>query len=492
MYYLDSRVENLYRIFDQNARKDYLRLDLNENPGGLPQEFIDDVLKNVTPQFVAQYPETLHFTEVLANHLGTDISHICLTNGSAEGIRYIIQAFTSVNGRIVGVVPSYFMFQVYSEMYGRNFVKVPYKEDLSMDVNDIIREMTDDTQLLILLNPNNPMGNVYSDDEFESIMKVARQKQITVLVDEAYHYFYPKTFIKYALTEDHVFITRTFSKLFSMAGCRLGYVVGWSDGVKMVQKMCTPHNTNAFAMMFAEKVLTTPGMLDSLITNFNGGRKYLVDSLDINGYRHKGEAGNFIFIEPKTDAQTIVDRMKAEKKILIKAYPNVGEFGNCLRVSIGEEKMAKLGLTTRGIYGEGSEALGDLYQVSNQVTLGRTEEEIIEAVTAVVRQLIDMELSLRARCLKEQPMDLRDALLRSYGLLRYALRMDEKEFMLHWSHLRLGAAMGLLPVSLAAADDLLTVAQDAHARRYAQETAPGEEADAARCDIIRKTLETNV
>lgn len=80
-----------------------------------------------------------------------------------------------------------------------------------------------------------------------------------------------------------MFITRTFSKLFSMAGCRLGYVVGWSDGVKMVQKMCTPHNTNAFAMMFAEKVLTTPGMLDSLITNFNGGRKYLVNSLDKMG-----------------------------------------------------------------------------------------------------------------------------------------------------------------------------------------------------------------
>ena len=112
------------------------------------------------------------------------------------------------------------------------------------------------------------------------------------------------------------------------------------------------------------------------------------------------------------------------------------------------QSVAKLGLTTRGIYGEGSEALGDLYQVSNQVTLGRTEEEIIEAVTAVGRQLIDMELSLRARCLKDQPLDLRDALMRSYGLLRYALHMDEKEFMLHWSHLRLGAAMGLLPVSL--------------------------------------------
>ena len=338
MYYLDSKVENLYRIFDQNERKDYLRLDLNENPGGLPEEFIKKVLEDVTPQFVAQYPETLHFTEVLADYLGTDIQHLCLVNGSAEGIRYIIQAFTSPDGRIVGVVPSYFMFQVYSEMYGRNFVKVSYNEDLSMDINNIVKEMTEDTQLLILLNPNNPMGNVYTDEEFERVFKIAKEKRITILIDEAYHYFYPKTFIKYALEDEHVFVTRTFSKLFSMAGCRLGYVAGWPEGVKMVQKMCTPHNTNAFAMKFAEAVLTTPGMLDSLISNFSAGREYLVNWLDANGYRHKGEAGNFIFIRPKTDAQIIVDRMKVEKKILIKTYAGVGEFGDCLRVSIGEKK----------------------------------------------------------------------------------------------------------------------------------------------------------
>lgn len=338
MYYLNSQIENLFRIFDQNERKDYLRLDLNENPGGLPQDFIAAVLKNVTPQFVAQYPETLHFTEVLAKFLGTDISHICLVNGSAEGIRYIIQAFTSPEGRIVGVVPSYFMFQVYSEMYGRNFVKVPYNEDLTMDVENIIREMTDETQLLILLNPNNPMGNVYTEDEFARIMTVAKEKNITVLVDEAYHYFYPKTFIWYALNDEHVFVTRTFSKLFSMAGCRLGYVAGWPEGVKMVQKLCTPHNTNAFAMKFAEEIITHPEVLQALIDNFNEGRHYLIDTLDANGYKHKGEAGNFIFIKTNTDAQKIVERMKEEKKILIKSYPNVGEFGTCLRVSIGEKK----------------------------------------------------------------------------------------------------------------------------------------------------------
>ncbi len=338
MYYLNQKIEKLHRIFDQNERKDFLRLDLNENPGGLPQEIIDQVLTEVTPQLVSQYPETLHFTKVLAKFLNTDIAHLCLVNGSAEGIRYIIQAFTSDSGRIVGVVPSYFMFQVYSEMYGRNFVKVPYEEDLSMNIDNIIKEITPETELLILLNPNNPMGNCYTEDEFKRIYEAAKENQVTMLIDEAYHYFYPKTFIDYALNDEHVFVTRTFSKLFSMAGCRLGYVVGWPEGIKMVQKLCTPHNTNAFAMKFAEKIISTPAILEDLISKFNEGRKYLIETLDKYGYSHKGDAGNFLFIKVRTDADKIVKRMKEEKGILIKSYPNVGDFGTCLRVSIGEKQ----------------------------------------------------------------------------------------------------------------------------------------------------------
>lgn len=339
MYFLNENVKKLHRIFDQNERKDFLRLDLNENPVGLPQEVINEVLKQITPQFVAQYPETFEFTEVLARHLNTNTANICLTNGSAEGIRYIIEAFTSTNGRIVGVVPSYFMFQIYSEMYNRNFIKVPYNKDLTMDVNNIVSELTNDTQLLILLNPNNPMGNVYSDEEFEIIMKICREKNITVLIDEAYYYFYPKTFINYALNEEHVFVTRTFSKLFSMAGCRLGYVVGWKEGIEMVQKLCTPHNTNAFAMAFAKHILDSPEILNNLINNFKEGRNYLISELDKYDYLHIGEAGNFIFIKPKTNAQKIVEKMKLERKILIKAYSNVGKLGECLRVSIGEKEI---------------------------------------------------------------------------------------------------------------------------------------------------------
>ena len=113
MYYLDENIKHLDRIFDQNKREGYLRLDLNENPEGLAPEFINKVLSDITPEFVAQYPETLEFTQVLAEYLGTDIEHLCLTNGSSEGIRQVIEAFTSPNGRIVGVTPTYAMFEVY-------------------------------------------------------------------------------------------------------------------------------------------------------------------------------------------------------------------------------------------------------------------------------------------------------------------------------------------------------------------------------------------
>ena len=339
MYYLNKNLVDLVRIFDQNERKDYLRLDLNENPGGLPQEFINEVLKDVDSRFVSEYPETLEFSQKLAKYLGTEISKICLTNGSSEAIRQVIEAFTSENGKIVGVTPSYFMFQIYAQMYGRQFIPVEYTEDLQMPVENIISKLTDDVQLLILLNPNNPMGNTYTDEEFAQIIKVADEKQITVLVDEAYNGFYSKSFINYALTRDHIFVTRTFSKLFSLAGCRLGYVVGWADGIKMVQKLSTPHNTNAFAMAFAQKIIETDGMIDKLIILHKEGKDYLIKSLEDNDYTVNAKEGNFIFIKPKVkDADEIVKLMKEKYKILIKSYSGIGSLGKALRVTTGEKK----------------------------------------------------------------------------------------------------------------------------------------------------------
>lgn len=342
MYYINPQLINLERIVYQNNRRAYLRLDLNENPGGLPQEFINAVLEEVTSEFVSQYPETKEFTECLANFLHVEENNLCLVNGSSEGIRYIIEAFTSPNGKIVGVVPSYAMYEVYAEMYGRKFIRVNYNDDLSICPEQIIENLDTSVQLLILLNPNNPIGNAYTNEEFEKIMKRAHEYKITVIVDEAYMYFYNNTFIEYALKMPHVFVTRTFSKLFSMAGCRLGYIVGQPDDVKIISKLCTPHNTNAFAMLLAQRAIEKEGLLDEIIRKQLEGKKYVVEELKKNGYKVHAKEGNFIFVKAKyKDPDALVKEMKETKKILIKTYDNIGNLGKCLRVTTAEEKFMK-------------------------------------------------------------------------------------------------------------------------------------------------------
>ena len=334
MYYINEDVKNLNRIFDQNLREGYLRLDLNENPGGLPEDFIKKTLSKVNQEFISKYPETEPFQRKLAEKLGVTRDNIVLTNGSAEAIRHIFEAFTRPGGKIVSVDPSYAMYEVYAKMYGRNHVKVPYKSGFSVNVQDIMNAIDDETDLVILLNPNNPIGDVYTKEEVEMIIGKAQSHEAFVLIDEAYLYFAPTTFIDYVMQYDHVIMTRTFSKLFSLAGCRLGYAVGKAEDVQLIQKLCTSHNVNAFGILFADSILSEPGMLENMIQLQIEGKKHLVDTLTERGYFVNALGGNFVFIETKTDAANITKRLKDECKILVKHYGS-DEYKKYIRVTTG-------------------------------------------------------------------------------------------------------------------------------------------------------------
>lgn len=335
MFYINENVRDLDRIFDQNERKGYLKLDLNENPVGFTQEFIDEVLAKATPEFIAQYPETQAFQKKLAGFLGVEPDQLCLTNGSAEAVRYIIEAFSRPGGKVLGVKPSYAMYEVFSKMYGRQFISVPY-EGIKVNVDAFISEIKPDVDLLVVLNPNNPFGDVYSEEEMQRIIDAAQANEVTVMIDEAYHYFYDKTFLHFALEYPNVFVTRTFTKMFGLGSGRLGFAVGQAEGIKMIQKLCTPHNVNAFGMLFAETIIDKEGMLEEMIAKQADGKKFVVDELRARGYQVIAGEGNFIFVKPRTDATDVMNRMKSEQKILIKTYSGIADMGKCLRVSTGE------------------------------------------------------------------------------------------------------------------------------------------------------------
>ena len=150
--------------------------------------------------------------------------------------------------------------------------------------------------------------------------------------------------------------------------------------------------------------------------------------------------------------------------------------------------VSKVGLNIRGVYGEGSEALGHIYQVSNQVTLGRTEQELIATVTALGNQLCDMEDALRRKAVQEGRIPLEDMVFRAWGAMSNARLMPLNEFYQHWSNIRLGAAMGMLKLPLPLVDALLDHVQDAHLCVWAEESLSGAALEEARASRIREML----
>ena len=150
--------------------------------------------------------------------------------------------------------------------------------------------------------------------------------------------------------------------------------------------------------------------------------------------------------------------------------------------------VSKVGLNIRGVYGEGSEALGHIYQVSNQVTLGRTEQELISTVTALGNQLCDMEDALRRKGLQEGRIPLEDMIYRAWGAMTNARLMPLNEFYQHWSNIRLGASLGLLRIALPLVDALLDHVQDAHLCVWAEEGLTGAALEEARATRIREML----
>lgn len=338
MFYADEDIIKLDRRLVQMRRSDFIRLDCNENPGGLPIDFVKETLKSITPELLSQYPDTITFVTELADFLGININNICLTNGSGEGIEFIYRVFSSYGGRVVGVNPSYVMYQTFAKMFGRSFYNVNYTNNLEMPIERILEALTKETQLLILANPNNPIGNIYSNSEIEEILKIAQEKEITVAIDEAYCDFANTNLIKYAIEYDNVFVLRTFSKFYSLAGCRLGYVVGREDGVNLIQKIATPRNVNAIAMLFARTIFNNSSLMEKTQYEQLMGKALLEEFLEHNKYLHLKSNGNFILFKPKTNCEEFYELLKEKYHILVKKYNDLGILGDCVRVSTGSVK----------------------------------------------------------------------------------------------------------------------------------------------------------
>lgn len=153
------------------------------------------------------------------------------------------------------------------------------------------------------------------------------------------------------------------------------------------------------------------------------------------------------------------------------------------------KEISKLGYAVRGIYGEGSNAPGHIYQVSNQMTLGVLEEDIISNLNAMVQRIVERELSIRDSLYKSSKLELEDIIYRSCGLLRYARKLDTGEAMSHISNLKLGSGLGMLKDDQQGIlNKLLTDVQGASLEKRLGKELNNAQRDEARANIIREAL----
>ena len=154
------------------------------------------------------------------------------------------------------------------------------------------------------------------------------------------------------------------------------------------------------------------------------------------------------------------------------------------------ESCTKLGVTVRGIYGENSDAVGDMFQVSNQITLGRKDDETIAAIDAICKQIIDREKALRLQLYRQNIYKFEDRIFRSYGILENARVLSAQECFKLLSDVRLGVSMGIInDVNILTLNEILVLSQPATLQKITGKQLNQEERDVKRAELIRNKLQ---
>lgn len=340
-YYVNNNIKSTPRVFPIQGRKEYHRYDANENPEGLPCDFVNLVLKELTPEYLSMYPEPDRLIKKYADYLGVNMGNVYCTNGSDHGIRVLLETFGEPGKEVVTVSPSFEIYWVCCSLLGLKHKPVEYCEDFTLPVGKILDAITTDTRIVVLLNPNSPIGNLYSDDEVKQVIDKSKDVGAVVIIDEAYHYFYDKTFLPFAINNNNVILLRTFSKLMSIAGCRVGMVIGDKELIHWVRNSRLAYEVNSVGLLFAERILERPDIIEDLIRKEKEGKSFLIGKLEEKNYWYMDCHGNYVLMKPKHDAHIITKRLAEEKKILVHPYGNA-MMKDLIRVTVGSVDSMKI------------------------------------------------------------------------------------------------------------------------------------------------------
>lgn len=324
----------------EDSRRGFLRLDMNESVSGLPDDFVKSILAKIDSECVASYPEYKAFQEKVAAYNNLQPENICLSNGSDAAIKYIFDAYVSPGDKVLLTDPTFAMYPVYSQMFRAQAVTIPYNGDFTFPLDAFLRCIIPDIRIAVVVNPNNPTGVALEPSCMQKIIAKCEREDVLLVLDEAYFYFCDKTAIDEIKKYQNLIVLRTFSKLCSLATLRLGYAAACSDIVENLRKVKPTYDVNGIAVLFAEKILDHPYIIQGLIRSVRKGKEYLTQKLAGEGIEYREGNANFILIKCNERVDEIIRKLAA-KKILVSGGFKQDFLKDYIRVNIGDKITMK-------------------------------------------------------------------------------------------------------------------------------------------------------
>ncbi|MEJ2313268.1 MAG: histidinol-phosphate transaminase [Nitrospirota bacterium] len=281
--------------------KGSVKLASNENPAGPSRKAVEAL----TPEVMGalnRYPDggAFYLTRALAERHGVSEDQIILGNGSNELIDIAVRTFMRPGDEAVMAWPSFVVYPMSVQAQGCRGVRVPLR-DFRHDLAKMAEAVTEKTKMVFVANPNNPTGTINTRDEFDGLME-GMPEGVLVLVDEAYFEYVESAdyadAMKHMRSGRNVLALRTFSKIYGLAGLRIGYGVTRPEIARDMNRLREPFNTNSLAQAAALAALSDTGHVERSKRINGEGKAYLYRELDALGIRYVPTEANFIFMFP--------------------------------------------------------------------------------------------------------------------------------------------------------------------------------------------------
>lgn len=327
-----------------------IRLSANENPYG-PSPQVRQAMIGAFDN-VCRYPGSYYaeLIAMLADKHGVSKDHILLTAGSTEGLKIAGIVYGGEGNNIVAADPVFLALQNYAEKFGTYIHKVPVTKDMVHDLEAMEGRITQSTRLVYICNPNNPTSALQAAKPLEEFCDAVANRTI-VFADEAYFDYiedpnYP-TMIKLVQQDKNVIVARTFSKVFGLAGIRIGYLIARPDIIERLGTK-TVAGPNVLAITAAIAALKDEAFYDFSIEKNQLTRKMMTATLDDLGLSYVPSACNFVFFHSGRPITELQADYRKEGILVGRPFPPLTDW---CRVSMGTvEQVEKLCEATRNIF----------------------------------------------------------------------------------------------------------------------------------------------